>query len=176
MEDQISTVFRSASVSNITLRLPLDDHYLPDHDIRVFLGDSFNEIKRTHPFGHLLSNNWPEASDVQEIVQKSSGQFIYASVVVKFCAMLGLHPEQQLKIVQGLRPLRRALPPFAQLDSLYRHIFSQVQDRELTSLILAWRLLTPPFWQLHNCAEFFGLQLADIHVALASLQSGCRLY
>ncbi len=76
MEDQISTVFRSASVSNITLRFPLDDHYLPEHDIRVFLDDSFNEIKRTHPFGHLLSNNWPEASDVQEIIQKSSGQFI----------------------------------------------------------------------------------------------------
>ncbi len=169
-EDQISTVFRSSSVSNITLRLPLDDHYLPEHDIRVFLNDSFNEIKRTHPFGHLLSDNWPEASDVQEIIQKSSGQFIYASVVVKFCAMLGLYPEQQLKIVQGLRP-RGALTPFAQLDALHRHIFSQARDRELTSLILAWSLLTPGSSRMHNCAEFLGLQLADIHVVLASLQS-----
>ncbi len=170
VEHQISTVFRSASVSNITLRLPLDDHYLPEHDIQVFLNDSFDEIKRTHPFGHLLSDNWPEASDVQEIVQKSSGQFIYASVVVKFCAMLGLHPEQQLKIVQGLRP-RGALTPFAQLDALYRHIFSQVRDRELTSLILAWSLLTPFLVSVEICTQCLGLQIGDIHVALASLQS-----
>ncbi len=149
--------------------MPLDDHYLPEKDIRVFLDESFSEIKRTHPFGHLLSDNWPKASDVQVIVQKSSGQFIYASVVVKFCAMLGLHPEQQLKIVQGLRP-RGALTPFAQLDALYQHIFSQVRDRELTSYILAWSLLTP-IPGVECCADFLGLQLADIHVALASLQS-----
>ncbi len=84
VEDQISTVFKSASVSNITLRLPLDDHYLPEKDIRVFLDESFSEIKRTHPFGHLLSNNWPEASDVQEIVQKSSGQFIMHQLSLSF--------------------------------------------------------------------------------------------
>ncbi len=169
VEDQISTVFRSASVSNITLRLPLDDHYLPEHDICLFLNESFDEIRRTHSFGHLLSNNWPEASDVQEIVKKSSGQFIYASVVVKFCAMLGHHPEQQLKIVQGLRP-RGALTPFAQLDALYRHIFSQVRDRELTSLILAWSLFSPLPW-VNNGADFLGLEIADICVALAPLQS-----
>ncbi len=119
--------------------MALDDHYLPEHDIRVFLAESFDNIKRTHPFGHLLSDNWPEASDVRKIVQKSSGQFIYASVVVKFCSMLDLYPEQQLKIVHGLRP-RGTLTPFAQLDALYQHIFSLVRDPQVTSLILAWSL------------------------------------
>ncbi|KJA17018.1 hypothetical protein HYPSUDRAFT_100881, partial [Hypholoma sublateritium FD-334 SS-4] len=83
-EPQISAVFRSASLSDITLPLALDDKYLPDDDIRVFLNDSFDEIKRTHPFAHLLDSNWPTASEVEEIVEKSSGQFIYASVVIKF--------------------------------------------------------------------------------------------
>ncbi|KJA16996.1 hypothetical protein HYPSUDRAFT_103993, partial [Hypholoma sublateritium FD-334 SS-4] len=36
-EDQISTVFRSAALSNITRNLALDNTYLPDNDIRLFL-------------------------------------------------------------------------------------------------------------------------------------------
>ncbi len=81
-EDQISTVFRSAAISNVTLNLPLDNKYLPDEDILVFLNDSFKEIKRTHPLAHLLDSNWPTVPEVQAIIEKSSGQFIYASVVI----------------------------------------------------------------------------------------------
>ncbi|KJA14255.1 hypothetical protein HYPSUDRAFT_208848 [Hypholoma sublateritium FD-334 SS-4] len=169
IEDQISTVFRSPEVANVTLRLPLDNNYLPDNDIRLFLDDSFQKIKATHPFGHLLDSNWPLASEVQEIVEKSSGQFIYASVVIKFCSMLGLHPEQQLNIVRGLRP-RGALTPFAQLDALYQHIFSQVWDFEVTSLVLAWAIFTS-YPSLSKCAEFLGMEVADIYVAMTSLQS-----
>ncbi|KJA17507.1 hypothetical protein HYPSUDRAFT_95758, partial [Hypholoma sublateritium FD-334 SS-4] len=83
-EDQITTAFRSPEVANITLRLPLDNHYLPDNDIHIFLNDSFTKIKSTHPFGHLLNSNWPAESDVREIVEKSSGQFIYASTIIKY--------------------------------------------------------------------------------------------
>ena len=49
------------------------------------------------------------------------------------------HPAQQLEIIRGLRPVGNSTP-FWQLDSLYRHIFSQVNDIERTSLILAWTL------------------------------------
>ncbi|KJA16990.1 hypothetical protein HYPSUDRAFT_103697, partial [Hypholoma sublateritium FD-334 SS-4] len=83
-EDQISRVFRSSALRDITLTLALDDKYLPDNDIRVFLNDSFVDIKDTHPFARLLDRNWPTTSEVGEIVEKSSGQFIYASVVIKF--------------------------------------------------------------------------------------------
>ncbi len=174
-EDQIGTVFRSAAISNVTLNLSLDDKYLPDEDIRVFLDDSFKEIKRTHPFAWLLDTNWPTVPEVEAIVEKSSGQFIYASVVIKFCSMLDLHPEQQLNIGHGLRP-RGALTPFAQLDALYRHIFSQVRDIEVTSLILAINILNESPKSLINIAHFLGMETADIYVALASLQSvvDCR--
>ncbi|KJA17015.1 hypothetical protein HYPSUDRAFT_93787, partial [Hypholoma sublateritium FD-334 SS-4] len=83
-EAQLTAAFRSPEVTNITLRLPLDGHYLPDNDIRLFLSDSFSKIKTTHPFGHFLDDNWPALAEVEEIVVKSSGQFIYASVVIKF--------------------------------------------------------------------------------------------
>ncbi|KJA16994.1 hypothetical protein HYPSUDRAFT_105282, partial [Hypholoma sublateritium FD-334 SS-4] len=83
-EAQIITAFRSPEVTNITVRLALDNHYLPDNDIRLFLNDSFKSIKTTHLFGHYLDDNWPAPAEVEEIVEKSSGQFIYASVVIKF--------------------------------------------------------------------------------------------
>ncbi|KJA17026.1 hypothetical protein HYPSUDRAFT_46811 [Hypholoma sublateritium FD-334 SS-4] len=169
-EAQITTAFRSPEVMNVTLRMPLDDHYLPDSDIRLFLNDSFQKIRTAHPFGHFLDDNWPAPAKVEEIVRKSSGQFIYASVVIKFCSMLDQHPEQQLKIVRGLRP-RGALTPFAQLDALYRHIFSQVPDLEVTSLILVWSMLTYAHNSVENCAEFVGLQTSEVHVALFPLQS-----
>ncbi len=168
-EDQITTVFRSASLSNITRQVPLDNEYRADDDIRLFLDESFDEIKRTHRFARLLSDNWPEASHVQEIVEKSSGQFIYASVVIKFCSMLGHHPQKQLEIVRGLQP-RGTLTPFAQLDALYHHIFSQVGDLETMSLVVAWTILTKEP-EVDACAEFCGMQTSDVYVSLAPLQS-----
>ncbi|KJA22785.1 hypothetical protein HYPSUDRAFT_638364 [Hypholoma sublateritium FD-334 SS-4] len=168
-ESQISTVFRSSAVAKVTRQLALDNNYLPDDDIRLFLQDSFMDIKNTHQFRSLLPIDWPGAPDVQEIIIKSSGQFIYASVVVNFISTPDLHPGQQLEIVRGLRPCGE-LTPFAQLDALYRHIFSQVRDIEGTSRILAWSILSQ-YKDLSFCAEFFELQEADVFVALASLKS-----
>ncbi len=174
-EDQINTVFRSAALSKITRHLALDDSYLPDEDICLFLNESFHEIKCTHPFSRFLPDDWPVASDVQEIVEKSSGAIHLCLRCSKFCAMLGHYPEKQLKIVRGLQP-RGALTPFAQLDALYQYIFSQVEEFEAVALVLAWRMftnirirvskLTPEF-----CAEFFDRDVTDIYVSLAPLQS-----
>ena len=168
IEDRISMNFGSKSLSNITYNLPLDDNYLPDDDIRLFLKDSFDEIKRAHPFARFLQKDWPTSLEVEEIVERSSGQFIYSSVVLKFCAMHSRHPKQQLEIIRGLRP-RGALTPFAQLDALYHQIFSQVQDIEVASLVLAWELIDTI--SLTYVAALCGLEIADIYSALAPLQS-----
>ena len=83
--------------------------------------------------------DWPCNTDVQEIVQKSSGQFIYSSVVINFVPSPRHHPARQLEIIRGLRPAGK-LTPFAQLDVLYRHILSQIQDIDRTFLVLAWAI------------------------------------
>ncbi len=70
---------------------------------------------------------------------KSSGQFIYAAVVIKFLLSPCHNPARQLQIIRGVRPPGK-LTSFAQLDALYWHIFSQVQDIESTSLLLAWSI------------------------------------
>ncbi|KJA13077.1 hypothetical protein HYPSUDRAFT_50020 [Hypholoma sublateritium FD-334 SS-4] len=142
-ENQLLTEFRSPMLSDILLQLALDTDYRANEDILRFLNDSFTKIKSTHPLGSELRNsNWPAQAEIDKMLQKASGQFIYASVVIKFISDPNQHPAQQLEIVLGLRP-SGSLTPFAQLDALYRHIFSRVVDIEATSLVLAWEMFTP---------------------------------
>ncbi|KJA20974.1 hypothetical protein HYPSUDRAFT_764046 [Hypholoma sublateritium FD-334 SS-4] len=138
-ENHILMAFNSRELNNMLTQLPLDDNYRPDEDIRLFLNDSFDDIKRTHPFNNRLPRDWPSVEHVEEIIIKSSGQFIYASVVIKFLSIPTSNPSTQLDIVRGLRPTGR-VTPFAQLDALYRHIFSQVTDLPTILNLLAYRI------------------------------------
>ena len=126
-EAQLQMAFNSRKIDKILRRLALDSDYRAEDDIRLFLDNSFAEIKDTHPFRSSIEDKWPTPSILQEIVDKSSNQFIYGSVIIKFISSPRLHPVQQLAIVRGLRPTGK-LTPFAQLDALYRHIFLQVHD------------------------------------------------
>lgn len=169
MENKLKMVFNSPKIKDILTHVPLDWHYLPDNDIRLFLRDSFQEIKQTHPFGYLLSHDWPALELVEEIVVKSSGQFIYASVVIKFISSPNSNPIQQLEIVRGLRASGEE-SPFAQLDALYRHIFSCVQNIDFVISILAYVILgdDPNMFSL---ARLLGVPQSDLDVALAALSS-----
>ncbi|KDR74743.1 hypothetical protein GALMADRAFT_29274, partial [Galerina marginata CBS 339.88] len=83
-EPDIRTAFCFGHLNEISTRTPLDDDYLPSEDIRLFLLDKFAEIKDSHPFRAQIPLDWPSEDALQILVDKSSGQFIYASTVVKF--------------------------------------------------------------------------------------------
>ncbi|KAF9470329.1 hypothetical protein BDN70DRAFT_774951, partial [Pholiota conissans] len=82
-ESQIQFEFNQEIVSHILETIPLDDSEASD-DIRHYLNAKFADIKKTHPFQHLLPPDWPSISTVSELVEKSSNQFIYASTVIKY--------------------------------------------------------------------------------------------
>ncbi len=79
-----------------------------------------------------------------------------------------------LVTVCGLRPVG-ALTPFAQLDALYLHIFSQVQDIDRVTAILAIVILSDTASQSHVCA-MLDIAYEDVDVALVDLTSviSCR--
>lgn len=168
-ECHIVSAFRTPHVTKILLQLPLDDHYLPSEDIRRFLDAKFSSIKTTHYMSNLLDDNWPPQDCVREIVNKSSGQFIYASVVMNFLSLPRAHPAHQLDIVRGLRPLGLSTP-FAHLDALYRHILSQMQDTKTTTDILAYTILGKRT-NIVSVANFFNVSTVNVHVALSELTS-----
>lgn len=69
------------------------------------VGDSGGPVRLGRLFGNeLCHNSWPAQADIDELLRKGSGQFIYASVVVNFISDADQHPARQLEIVLGLRP------------------------------------------------------------------------
>ena len=84
----------------ILARLVLDDRYWPDNDIKFFLNSHFREIAElAHPLNDFIPNEWPERSIINEIVQKSAGQFIHASTVMEYVESI----DHCLAIVRNLR-------------------------------------------------------------------------
>jgi len=73
-----------ASQQTMFYHLELNNDFLPDEDIRHFLTDKFCEIKMCHPFRSRISPLWPSKQQKDELICKASGQFIYASLAVRF--------------------------------------------------------------------------------------------
>ncbi|KAF9471589.1 hypothetical protein BDN70DRAFT_786573, partial [Pholiota conissans] len=82
-EAQILSAFSADDIENLLEIVPLDECEASD-DIRRFLNDKFAKIHQSHIHRKLLPSNWPPISMVSEIVDKSSGQFIFATVVMNF--------------------------------------------------------------------------------------------
>jgi len=138
-EHDIVNAFSSENVEVILARLVLDDEYQSYEDIKLFLTDKFKDITKTHPFRNLIPKEWPGHGVVWEITKKSSGQFVYASVVVKYVESIRHRPNDRLAIVRNLRPRQGGSDmPFAELDALYTHILSSVENPSLVVEILSF--------------------------------------
>ncbi|KAJ3509563.1 hypothetical protein NLJ89_g5158 [Agrocybe chaxingu] len=83
-EQIINASFKSSALKTLTYRLPLNNDLNPDDDIRTFLLSEFEEIRNTHPVGSSIPSSWPSDEDIDRLVSKSSGQFIYGSLVIRF--------------------------------------------------------------------------------------------
>jgi len=103
-EQVIRDAFNREPLRTLTTRLPLDNAYAAYFDIKVFLQSKFVEIKENHPAGGDLPNPWPSRKELERLVEKASGQFIYASTVIKFVDSPHHLPQDRLDIVFGLAP------------------------------------------------------------------------
>ncbi|KDR78470.1 hypothetical protein GALMADRAFT_243861 [Galerina marginata CBS 339.88] len=129
-EKVIRDSFNDQPLLAITDRLVLDEKYRPDDDIKLFLVESFESVKRTHELRVLLPAVWPSNNDIDKLVRRSSGQFIYAATVVKFVKSSRQRPNKQLDIILGVTAAGTATP-FAELDALYSTILSLVLKEDL---------------------------------------------
>jgi len=147
-EQDIRQAFNDQNVlGSLSFSIALDDTYKPDHDIRVFLQSTFDEIKRNHPSRAHLPASWPSFEDFRRLVEKSSGQFIFASTVARYVNSNRHWPPDRIKIILGQSEPGQETP-FTELDSLYSLILSSVADTEKLQDFLMFLVLRP-FWQ-HN--------------------------
>jgi len=103
-ESYLTHCFTTGLLPKFHTTLALDDTYKLDDDIRRFLIDNFSQLKETHRMRHYLDDSWPSVDVLERLVKNSSGQFIYASTVMKYISSLRHHPADRLNIVLGLQP------------------------------------------------------------------------
>ncbi|KAF8959324.1 hypothetical protein BDZ97DRAFT_1397942 [Flammula alnicola] len=139
-EFDIRQAFNSQTLRSMMVGLALDDTYRPGDDIRVFLLSKFSEIRTDHPLRMYLPLDWPREPDLRYLVEKSSGQFIYASTVAKFVESHRHRPEERLRVVLGLSHPNDDRP-FAVLDTLYRQILLSADNVEKVLEVLTFILL-----------------------------------
>ncbi|PPQ87784.1 hypothetical protein CVT25_008828 [Psilocybe cyanescens] len=141
-EYHLTTSFSVTPLQTLTFRLALDDTYQPHKDIRLYLKDSFRDIRETHIMRDHLPDSWPSLEDLFKLVEKSSGQFIYAATVIRYVSSPRHNPLDRLKVIQGLLPVKDDRP-YAQLDALYINILSEVEDVKTVLRILGITVVLP---------------------------------
>ena len=185
----------------MTHRLVLDDTYHPDRDIVVFLRSSFADIfRRRHarfPFMSALPQPWPPEDVISFLVQKSSGQFIFAATVIRFIDVDRKLPTAQLQLILDIcgsvDSSSFATNPFTLLDELYSHVLKSSEEMERAISIFgaifylngsqsptleflqALLRLKPEdismiFWDLHSIVDIPVSDKKPIHFYHASLR------
>jgi len=166
-EQDIRQAFNDQNrLGSCSLSIALDDTYKPDDDIRVFLESTFDEIKRNHPSRAHLPPLWPSSEDIGRLVEKSSGQFIFASTVAKYVNSHRHWPPDRLNIIFGQSAPAHETP-FAELDGLYHFILSAAADIEKVKDVLMILALQP--FGSESVAEKFTSRLLEAKALIADL-------
>jgi len=149
-EVYLQSTFNSSTLQPHVSRLALSDEYTAEEDIYLFLEDSFDKIKREHPLASYIPSSWPSAEVLRELRWKSSGQFIFASTSVKYIGGDPYElPTRRLDVIRRLQPPRGDEDlPYADLNSLYNHVLSNVRNIERVNQVLGFLIIIQA--QLHS--------------------------
>ncbi|KDR68256.1 hypothetical protein GALMADRAFT_1049183, partial [Galerina marginata CBS 339.88] len=175
-EYDITNAFSDGYLQQITSRLALDDNYQASDDIRLFLRDQFVHIKQSHPLKAQIAHDWPTEEVLDQVVDKTSGQFIYAATVAKFVKSTRHRPQNRLEIVLGLHPAGSLRDmPFAELDELYHHIFRSVLNLDDVLRVLSWNILRTAasisHWYIHELEDILSFDRGEIQLLFCDLHS-----
>ncbi|KAF8162737.1 hypothetical protein B0H34DRAFT_292711 [Crassisporium funariophilum] len=169
-EAHIRESFDQDTLYTITRRVVLDESFNPSRDIKLFLQHGFADIcaRNSRLMSHV-EKPWPREGIIDLLVQKSSGQFIYAATVLKFVGTEFFRPTKQLAIV--LEPNSLQSTAFSDLDHLYTQILSVHPDPgslvHLLGIIAALRYPQPP----EVIEDIFNMEEGEVSLVLRGLHS-----
>ncbi|KAJ2927023.1 hypothetical protein H1R20_g10044, partial [Candolleomyces eurysporus] len=110
-------------------KLDLHEDYNADDDIALFLEAQFNRIRRRYN----LPASWPPPGTIRILVENASGQFVYASTIIRFLDTGHQEPPKALLeaiLKMGLKST--TTNPLKQLDGLYSHILESSPNTPLS--------------------------------------------
>ena len=187
-EQAIRSSFDDIPLQDLHIRLALSNEYKAYEDIRHFLGDKFSEIKRNHRRKAFIPPDWPCVEDIDKLVRKSSGQFIYAATIIKYISSDRHSPIAGLRsIVENVSPpMGRRDLPFSELDALYTYILQTAGERidslETVLRVVALTIISinRQYWALHReiyltpvamLADVLTLDVETVSCCLTDLSS-----
>ncbi|KAL0066548.1 hypothetical protein AAF712_006350 [Marasmius tenuissimus] len=106
-------------------------------DIEEYLRTEFDRLREEHK--GTLPVSWPGDDMIMILVDRSTGQFIYATTVVKFLSTgsVPVTPQQRLEVVLRAEPVSDSASPYPDLDQLYSQIlqFCRNDGRKLQRVL-----------------------------------------
>ena len=164
-ESHIRDSFDQESLYTVTRRVILDEKFNPGRDIQVLLRDGFAKICANNSILSHVEHPWPGKGVVDLLVQRSSGQFIYATTVLKFVGANFCSPTKQLALV--LKPDATA---FSDLDQLYTQILSVYSSA--VNIVHVLGIISVSRGELAEVMEdIFGMEEGELKLVLRGLSS-----
>ena len=165
-ESHIRASFDQESLYTITQRVVLDEKFNPGRDIRVFLQDGFAKICAKNSIPSRVEQPWPREGIIDLLVQRSSGQFIYAATVIKFVGADFCSPTKQLALV--LKPDPTA---FSDLDQLYTQILSVYPSAVNIVQVLGIIIAFDNYHYPDVIEDILGMEEGELKLVLRGLSS-----
>ncbi|KIK04177.1 hypothetical protein K443DRAFT_431937 [Laccaria amethystina LaAM-08-1] len=172
-ESHIRTRFERTDLQSATVHFVLDMDETTTQDIATYLTTEFSRIRQEHC---IHETPWPPEDAIQSLAGRASGQFIYASTIIKFLDDRHFHPQERLGVILGTLP-HRMFSPFAEIDLLYTQILDAVPASKVETILLCLGKIIhfhddyPKGKNLEYLAELFQLKPGGIERLLVDLHS-----
>ncbi|KAK7056510.1 hypothetical protein VNI00_003066 [Paramarasmius palmivorus] len=157
-----------------------------DLDIQKYLLEKFAELRKKHHYALKYEGElWPSGDEVINLVERASGQFIFATTVINYLDTSDELPQDQLKDILSTEP-DSILPesPYSALDMLYQQILSNcrywakvypiIQFIITSHPSVEWNTDTMYYVAKHSpyiLTRIFKLQPGKIEILLSKLHS-----
>jgi hypothetical protein len=161
-ENHIIRWFAPPEIHSTTYCLALQE-FDAHRDIHKFLQSRFSTILRQNPrLFQGVQPPWPSVEDVERLVEKSSGLFIFASTLVDFVTDGRDAPQEKLKSV---------LSTHAGLDPLYKQVFSAAPAINCFGRVIGTIMLVRDQLSIDAIGRLLQITTAEVLQTLLAIQS-----
>lgn len=165
----IRDVFEIGAMKSLAYRISLRDDFDADRDMVKYLQHGFEEIRvKNMRVMRSVETPWPPRRIIDHIVEQASGQYIYASTVLKFVGKASRYcdPQEQLRILTTPGPHRASA--FSDLDRLYATVLSAYPRPQSIIRVLGGLLANVGLCTIRVC---LGVEENEITLVLDALSS-----
>jgi archaellum biogenesis ATPase FlaH len=154
-EVDIEAAFRIYITGGLSFWLSLEDS---KDDVRTYLRYSLTRLRQKH--AQIMANEpleWPSAEDLEDLVRRSEGLFIFAATCVHY-----MEDERESLQVK----LRQILSLHNGMDPLYNQVMSEAQQCENFDLVMGTLMYLRQPLSIRGLAWLLRLDVSDIRKAL----------